>query len=69
MKPKPYRKTKPTKGSDLANFHPTEAGGGVEGVIVGPESSMGTVVDHPSADQGNDKGLTIPQGPTVESSM
>ena len=69
MKPKMYRKTKASNGSDLSKFKPTEAGGPVEGVIIGPESSVGTVATSPSADQGNEKGLVVPQGPTVSSEM
>ena len=61
MKPKMYRKTKPTKGSDIAKFKPTEAGGKVEGIIIGPESSVGTVATRPEVDQGNDLGLRVNQ--------
>ena len=60
MKPKPYRKTKEVKGSDIAKFKVNEAGGKVEGVIIGPESSIGTVATHPQVDQGNDKALRVP---------
>ena len=57
MKPKPYRKTKASRGSDIAKFKATEAGGSVAGVIIGPETSVGTVATHPSVDQGNEKGI------------
>lgn len=69
MKPKAYRKTKAVQGSDLASFKPTEAGGGVAGIIIGPESSVGTVATTPSADQGNAKGIQVIQGPPVNSVM
>jgi len=59
-KPKMYRKTKPTTGSDMIKFDANEAGGPVEGVIIGPETSVGTVATHPTVDQGNDKGITVP---------
>ncbi len=64
-----YRKTKPSKGSDIAKFKPTDAGGPVEGVIIGPESSVGTVATHPSTDQGNEKEIQIIQGLPVNSVM
>lgn len=59
MKPKPYRKTKPTKGSNMTAWNPKRdtGGGRVEGTIIGPMTSVGTTVDHPSPDQGMDKGL------------
>lgn len=69
MKPKMYRKSKPTGGSDIAKFKPTEGGGSVAGVIIGPESSVGTVATSPSADQGNAKGIQVIQGPPVNSVM
>ena len=69
MKPKMYRHTKESKGSDIAKFKPTESGGGVQGVIIGPESSVGTVATSPSADQGNEKGIQVIQGPSVESTL
>jgi len=59
MKPKMYRKTKESKGSDMAKFKPNEGGGRVEGVIIGPESSVGTVTTRPEVDQGNDKGIRV----------
>jgi hypothetical protein len=59
MKPKMYRKTKASRGSDIAKFKATEAGGPVEGVIIGPESSVGTVATTPQADQGNEKGIKV----------
>ncbi len=52
-KPKPYRKTKESKGSDMAKFKDTEAGGPVQGVIVGPETSVGTVATSPSVATGS----------------
>lgn len=58
-KPKAYRKTKVSKGCDMANFKPNAGGGPVKGVIIGPESSVGTVATHPSVDQGNDKGIKV----------
>lgn len=60
MKPKMYRKTKESKGSDMSKFKATEAGGRVEGIIIGPESSVGTVATRPEVDQGNDKGIRVP---------
>lgn len=57
MKPKMYRKTKASRGSDIAKFKATEAGGPVAGVIIGPESSVGTVATHPNVDQGNEKDI------------
>ena len=69
MKPKMYRKTKESRGSNLTNWKTDDGGGPVEGVIIGPESSVGTVATNPSSDQGNDKGLVVPQGPSVESAM
>ena len=59
MKPKMYRKTKASRGSDIAKFKATDAGGSVEGVIVGPESSVGTVATSPQTDQGNEKGIKV----------
>ena len=59
MKPKVYRKTKVSKGSDIAKFKANEAGGPVEGVIIGPESSVGTVATTPQVDQGNEKGIQV----------
>ena len=56
-KPKMYQKTKASKGSDLSKFKATDAGGPVEGVIIGPESSVGTVATRPEVDQGNEKGI------------
>jgi len=41
----------------MAKFKANEAGGKVEGIIVGPESSVGTVATRPEADQGNEKGI------------
>ena len=57
MLPKVYRKTKPSGGKKNFPFDATEAGGKVEGVIIGPESSVGTVATRPNVDQGDDKGI------------
>lgn len=64
MKPKPYRKTKSTKGSNMGHWNPkgNNAGGRVAGTIIGPLSSVGTTDDHPSPDQGSDKGLHLAGG-------
>jgi len=48
-----------SKGSDIAKFKANEAGGPVEGVIIGPESSVGTVATTPQVDQGNEKGIQV----------
>ena len=58
-KPKVYRKTKKSKGSDIADWNPeNDTGGGkVKGVIIGPMSSVGTTADHPSTDQGMAKDI------------
>ena len=58
-KPKPYRKTKKSKGSNLADWNPKSDNGGgkVKGMIKGPMSSIGTCATSPSADQGMAKGL------------
>lgn len=52
-KPKPYRKKKESKPSDMAKFKDNAGGGPVEGVILGPESSIGTVATHPTPAQGS----------------
>lgn len=59
MKPKMYRKTKATKGSDISEWNPkNDTGGGrVKGVIIGPESSVGTIATRPAANQGMNKEL------------
>jgi len=59
MKPKMYRKTKTTKGSNIGDWNPKKDNGGgtVAGVIIGPMSSVGTTDDHPSVDQGMKKEL------------
>ena len=54
-----YRKTKASRDSDIAKFKATEAGGMVEGVIIGPTSSVGTVATTPQVDQGNEKGIKV----------
>lgn len=56
MKPKMYRKTKSTKGSDMSKFKDTDAGGPVQGVIIGPETSVGTVATTPSVATGSKNG-------------
>ena len=53
MKPKPYRKTKKSKGSDMADFKNNAAGGEVKGIIVGPPTSIGTVATKPNVEQGD----------------
>ncbi len=53
QKPKVYRKTKPTKGSDMCKFKDNAAGGPVQGVIIGPETSVGTVATHPTVATGS----------------
>jgi hypothetical protein len=55
MKPKVYRKTKSTKGSDIRLNKSNSAGGKVNGVIKGPISSIGDEATFPSVEQGNDK--------------
>ena len=59
MKPKMYRKKKKSKGSNLSDWNPKKDNGGgqVKGVIIGPMSSVGTTDEHPSVDQGMNKGL------------
>ncbi len=60
MKPKVYRKTKESKGSSIADYKANSAGGPVEGIIIGPESSVGDngpFCAHPNADQGNEKDI------------
>jgi hypothetical protein len=52
-KPKPYRKTKESKGSDIYKFKDNSGGGPVQGVIVGPETSVGTVATSPSVGTGS----------------
>ena len=58
MKPKMYRKTKASKPDPkMTAWNPkNDSGGGkVQGVILGPESSIGTNATKASADQGNSK--------------
>ena len=65
MKPKMYRKTKSTKGNPkMTAWNPKNdnGGGNVKGTIIGPMSSVGTTDDHPSPDQGMNKGLVTPSG-------
>lgn len=57
MKPGPYRKTKESKGSNMGDYKINEGGGPVEGVIIGPESSVGTVATTPNVEQGKEKGI------------
>lgn len=52
MKPKVYRKKKPSKGSNVADFKNNEAGGPVQGVIIGPLTSVGTVATSPTTATG-----------------
>ena len=59
MKPKPYRKTKELKPTDLTKFKKNAGGGKVKGIIEGPESSIGSKNPsdaNPSVEQGNDTG-------------
>ena len=42
MKPKMYRKTKTSKGSNIASFKNNAGGGAVKGIIIGPLTSTGT---------------------------
>ena len=60
MKPKVYRKTKPSNGSKMADYKINEGGGTVEGIIKGPESSIGSNGEncaHPMCEQGKEKGM------------
>lgn len=59
MKPKPYRKTKKSKGSNISAWNPEKdtGGGEVKGVIKGPMSSIGTCATNPETDQGMSKGI------------
>ena len=57
MKPKMYRKTKESSPSKMSDYKINEGGGPVEGVIIGPESSVGTVATHPNVEQGKEKGI------------
>ncbi len=52
-KPKVYRKTKESKGSDMAKFKDNAGGGPIQGVIIGPETSVGTVATSPSVATGS----------------
>ena len=59
MKPKMYRKTKKTSRPNKLPWDKNKGGGTVKGVIVGPESSVGSSeIAPPSVEQGNDKGGT-----------
>lgn len=62
MKPKMYRKTKASKGSDMIKFKANQGGGRLPGIIIGPESSTGSTdgkhIAKPHAEQGNDRGPT-----------
>ena len=60
-KPKPYRKTKKSKGSNISDWNPKNDNGGgkVKGTIIGPMSSVGTTDEHPSPDQGMEKGIEV----------
>ena len=55
MKPKMYRKTKSTKGSNLRLNISNKGGGIVQGIIRGPKSSIGDEATFPNVEQGNDK--------------
>ena len=57
--PKVYRKTKKNKGGNMGDWNPKgdTGGGNVEGVIIGPKSSVGDVATNPDTDNGMDKGL------------
>ena len=58
MMPKPYRKKKASKADPkMTSWNPkNDSGGGkVQGVIDGPESSIGSNPTKPSVDQGNSK--------------
>ena len=48
-KPKMYRKTKKSKGSNIADWNPSNntGGGRVDGTIIGPMSSVGTTMMTP----------------------
>jgi len=63
-KPKMYRKTKKSKGSNIADWNPSNntGGGRVDGTIIGPMSSVGTTDDHPAPDQGMAKEIKNPSG-------
>ena len=56
MKPKMYRKTKKTSMPKNKPWTKNKGGGAVKGVIVGPETSVGTNPTHPNVEQGNDEG-------------
>ena len=59
MKPKPYRKKKSSKGSDITGWNTKgdNGGGKVKGTIIGPMTSVGTVDKHPAPNQGMKKEL------------
>ncbi len=58
MKPKMYRKTKTSKGSDLIKYDNNSSGGRVE-MVISPETSVGQLegpcIAHPSTEQGEKK--------------
>ena len=60
MKPKMYRKTKKSKGSNITAWNPKKdtGGGTVKGVIKGPMSSIGSCPTNPSVEQAMEKGTT-----------
>ena len=60
-KPKAYRKTKKSRGSNISDWNPKgdKGGGRVKGTIIGPLSSVGTTDEHPSPDQGMEKGIEV----------
>lgn len=57
MKPKVYRKTKKSKGSNIRAWNPKNDNGGgrVKGTIIGPMSSVGTTDQHPAPNQGMER--------------
>jgi len=59
-KPKVYRKTKTSSPSNIATYKINEGGGPVEGIIIGPESSTGTVSTFPKVEQGKEKDIKLP---------
>ena len=55
-KPSIYRKTKKTSMPKNKPWAKNKGGGTVQGVIVGPKTSIGDNPTHPRVEQGNDKG-------------
>lgn len=60
MKPKMYRKTKPSSGSNMATFKANSAGGPVA-LVTNPPTATGQTegpcISRFSVDQGNSKGI------------